>query len=66
MASASRPAPALRIDRLGDHWAHLRDGTFVVIDKETDQSPFVHDRDRELRLWEAIAHFLEKAALAAT
>jgi hypothetical protein len=33
-----------RIDRLSDRWAHLRDGTLVVIDKETDQPPFVHDR----------------------
>lgn len=64
VASPARSAPALASIALDDRWAHLRDGAFVVIDKETELAPFAHDRDRELRLWEATVELLEKAALA--
>ena len=64
MASPSRSAPTLASIVLEDRRTRLRDGTFVVIDKETELAPFAHDRDRELRLWEATVDLLEKAALA--
>lgn len=64
MASPSKSAPALASIVLDDRWAHLRNGTFVVIDKETEVAPFAHDRDRELRLWEATAELLKSAARA--
>lgn len=61
MASPSGSAPALASITLDDRWAHLRDGAYVVIDKETEVAPFARDRDREFRLWEATEGFLEKA-----
>ncbi|MGH3321044.1 MAG: SDR family NAD(P)-dependent oxidoreductase [Streptosporangiaceae bacterium] len=64
MASPSSSAPALASIVLDDRWAHLRDGAFVVIDKETEVAPFAYDRDRELRLCEATADLLEKATPA--
>ncbi|CAA9454127.1 MAG: hypothetical protein AVDCRST_MAG02-1312 [uncultured Rubrobacteraceae bacterium] len=60
MASPSRSAPALASITLDDRWARLRDGTYVVIDKDTEVAPFARDRDRELRLWEATEELLEK------
>jgi hypothetical protein len=48
--------------QLAPRWAHLRDGAYVVIDKETGVLPFAVDRDREQRLWQATAELLEKAA----
>ena len=35
---------------LDERWAHLRDGAFVLIDKEQKVQPFANDRDREARL----------------
>jgi NAD(P)-dependent dehydrogenase (short-subunit alcohol dehydrogenase family) len=64
MARPSRSGPALASVVLDERWAHLRDGAYVVIDKEVEQPPFAHDRDRERRLWEATAELLEKAAPA--
>jgi NAD(P)-dependent dehydrogenase (short-subunit alcohol dehydrogenase family) len=58
----SRSAPALASIVLDDRWAHLRDGAFVVVDKETEVKPFAHDRDRELRLWDATSELLQNAA----
>jgi hypothetical protein len=62
MPRPSRSGPALASMVLGERWAHLRDGAYVDIDKETKQPPFAYDRDRERRLWEATAELLEKAA----
>jgi hypothetical protein len=47
---------------LDDRWAHLRDGAFVVKDKERDVKPFANDPDREARLWDATAELLKSAA----
>ena len=66
VSTPARSAPALASIVLDDRWAHLRDGAFVVKDKETEIAPFAHDPDRERRLWEATSELLERAALAAT
>jgi len=63
-ASPARSAPALASVVLDDRWANLRDGAFVVIDKETEVLPHAHDRERELRLWEATHELPEKATIA--
>ena len=55
-------APILASVVLDDRWAHLRDGAFVVKDRETEIAPFAHDRERERRLWEATGELLEQAA----
>ena len=60
-ASPTRSAPALASVALDDRWATLRDGAFVLIDKETEVLPHAHNRDRELRLWEATRELLERA-----
>jgi NAD(P)-dependent dehydrogenase (short-subunit alcohol dehydrogenase family) len=60
VSSPSGSAPNLASIALEDRWAHLRDGAFVVIDTETEVRPFAHDRDRELRLWEATVELLER------
>lgn len=62
MAHPSRSGPALASVVLDERWAHLRDGVYVDIDKETEQPPFAYDREREQRLWEVTAELLEWAA----
>jgi hypothetical protein len=37
---------------LDTRWAHLRDGDFVVIDKERDVMPIANDPGQERRLWD--------------
>jgi NAD(P)-dependent dehydrogenase (short-subunit alcohol dehydrogenase family) len=63
MSSPTRAAPALASVVLDDHWANLRDGAFVVLGKETAVLPHAHDRDRELRLWEATRELLTKTTI---
>jgi len=46
---------------LDQRWAHLRDGDFVVIDKERDVMPIANDPDRERRLWDATRELLNQA-----
>jgi hypothetical protein len=43
---------------LDERWAHLRDGDFVVIDKERDVRPIANDPARERRLWDATRELL--------
>lgn len=62
MATTARSGPILASLVLDDRWAHLRDGAYVVIDRVDEQPAFAHDRDRELRLWNATRELLEKAA----
>lgn len=66
MPSQSGSAPALASVVLDDRWARLRDGAFVLRDKEIKVEPWAHDRDRERRLWEATTDLLERAALVGT
>ncbi len=63
-ASPSTSAPALASLALDDRWAHLRDGAFVVIDREVEVAPIAHDREREARLWEATAELLTERPAA--
>jgi NAD(P)-dependent dehydrogenase (short-subunit alcohol dehydrogenase family) len=46
---------------MDDRWAHLRDGAFVVKDREREVLPVARDRTREQRLWEATAELLDSA-----
>lgn len=66
VSTPARSAPLLASLVLDDRWAHLRDGAFVVKDKQTEIAPFARDREHERRLWQATNELLEQAALAAT
>jgi NAD(P)-dependent dehydrogenase (short-subunit alcohol dehydrogenase family) len=61
ISSPTRSGPALASIILDDRWAHLRDGAFVVKDKERDVKPFAKDPAREARLWDATAELLNSA-----
>ena len=61
VSSPARSGPMLASIVLDDRWAHLRDGAFVVKDKECDVKPFANDPDREARLWDATAELLHWA-----
>jgi NAD(P)-dependent dehydrogenase (short-subunit alcohol dehydrogenase family) len=65
VSSPARSGPALASIVLDDRWAHLRDGGFVVKDRERDVQPFARDRQREARLWQVTAELLASAAEAA-
>ncbi|MET1071377.1 MAG: short-chain dehydrogenase, partial [Umezawaea sp.] len=62
MATPARSGRILASIALDDRWAHLRDGAYVVVDKVDEQPAFAHDRERELRLWDATTELLSKAA----
>ncbi len=62
MATAAKSGRILASIVLDDRWSHLRDGAYVVVDEVDEQPAFAHDRDRELRLWDATAELLSKAA----
>jgi NAD(P)-dependent dehydrogenase (short-subunit alcohol dehydrogenase family) len=62
VSTPSRSAPALASIVLDERWAHLRDGAFVVREKETEVQPFAQDPERELRLWVATRELLDKNA----
>jgi hypothetical protein len=59
-----KSGPALASVTLDERWAHLRDGDFVVIDKDRDVMPIANNPDRERRLWEATAKLLRPATQA--
>ncbi|MGH8302705.1 MAG: SDR family NAD(P)-dependent oxidoreductase [Steroidobacteraceae bacterium] len=64
MPGATKPgrsAPALAAVVLDDRWANVRDGAFIVIDKEVQVRPHAQDREREARLWEATSELLDNA-----
>ena len=61
VSSPTRSGPALASIVLDDRWAHLRDGAFVVKDKEREVKPFANDPAREARLWDATAELLDSA-----
>jgi NAD(P)-dependent dehydrogenase (short-subunit alcohol dehydrogenase family) len=64
IASPAKSGPDLSSVVLDDRWAHLRDGAFVVRDKERDVKPIAHDPERERRLWDATTELLQTAARA--
>jgi hypothetical protein len=61
VSSPTQSGPILASIVLDDRWAHLRDGAFVVKDKEREVKPFANDPDREARLWDATAELLHWA-----
>lgn len=61
VSSPARSGPALASIALDDRWAHLRDGAFVVKDKERDVQPFATDRECEARLWDVTEKLLNAA-----
>jgi NAD(P)-dependent dehydrogenase (short-subunit alcohol dehydrogenase family) len=61
VSSPTRSGPMLASIVLDDRWAYLRDGAFVVKDKERDVKPFANDPDREARLWDATVELLHRA-----
>lgn len=61
VATPEKSGPVLASIALDDHWAHLRNGDFVVRDKLAEVKPVAHDRDREKRLWEATEELLDRA-----
>ncbi|MFD8723394.1 SDR family NAD(P)-dependent oxidoreductase [Streptomyces sp. NPDC059629] len=65
VATAARSGGKLASVALDDEWAHLRDGAFVVIDKEREVRPVARDRERERRLWAATAELLDRAGMRA-
>ena len=66
VATPQRSGPALASVALDAPWAHLRDGAFVLIDKETAVRPVAVDRARERRLWTATAELLASATTPRT
>lgn len=60
-STPARSGPALASVVLDDRWAQLRDGAFVVIDKEVEVLPHGRDLVRERRLWEATGALLGEA-----
>ena len=64
ISSPVKSGPALASVALDERWAHLRDGGFVVIDKERDVMPIADNPDRERRLWDATAKLLRSTAQA--
>lgn len=63
-ASPTASGPALASVVLDDRWADLRDGAFVLIDKEVAVAPIANDRDRERRLWEATEALLARPPIS--
>ena len=61
IASPVRSGPKLASVTLDERWAHLRDGDFVVIDRERDVRPIANDPGRERRLWDATRELLNQA-----
>jgi len=61
IASPVKSGPALASVTLDQRWALLRDGDFVVIDKERGVMPIAKDPDRERRLWDATRELLNQA-----
>jgi len=54
--------PALASVALDERWAQLRDGAFILINKQQPIKPFADDPARETRLWEATVELLQQAA----
>ena len=61
VSSPTRSGPMLASVALDDRWAHLRDGAFVVKDKEREVKGFASDPVRESRLWDATVELLDSA-----
>jgi NAD(P)-dependent dehydrogenase (short-subunit alcohol dehydrogenase family) len=64
IASPAKSGPLLASLVLDDRWAHLRDGAFVVRDKEREVKPIARDPERERQLWDATAELLRTTTKA--
>jgi NAD(P)-dependent dehydrogenase (short-subunit alcohol dehydrogenase family) len=64
ISSPVKSGPALASVVLGERWAHLRGGDFVLIDKQRDVMPIASNPGRERRLWDATAELLRSTAQA--
>jgi NAD(P)-dependent dehydrogenase (short-subunit alcohol dehydrogenase family) len=60
IASPVKSGPALASVTLDERWAHLRDGDFVIINKEREVMPIANDPARERRLWDATRELLRQ------
>jgi NAD(P)-dependent dehydrogenase (short-subunit alcohol dehydrogenase family) len=60
IASPEKSGPALASVTLDERWAHLRDGGFVIIDREREVMPIADDPARERRLWDATRELLRQ------
>lgn len=63
VSSPKRSGPALASIVLDDRWRNLRNGAFVVKDKQREVQPFAKDRARERELWEATKGLLAAARM---
>jgi hypothetical protein len=61
VAAPATSGPQLASIALDEHWANLRDGAFVVRDKQRQVQLFANDPQRESRLWDATAELLQTA-----
>jgi NAD(P)-dependent dehydrogenase (short-subunit alcohol dehydrogenase family) len=61
VSKPANSAPMFASVALDEKWSHLRGGDYVVKNKLTEGKPFAHDRERELRLWQATNELLEAA-----
>jgi NAD(P)-dependent dehydrogenase (short-subunit alcohol dehydrogenase family) len=61
VSTPAKSAPKFACVVLEEKWSHLRNGDFVVKDKETEVKPFAKNREREQRLWQATNELLTNA-----
>jgi NAD(P)-dependent dehydrogenase (short-subunit alcohol dehydrogenase family) len=59
VASPAKSGPELASVALDERWAHLRDGAFIVGDRQRRVKPIANDTEREHRLWDATAELLQ-------
>jgi short-subunit dehydrogenase len=64
VASPAKSGPQLASIALDVRWANLRDGAFVVRDRQRQVKPIAQDPDREARLWDATEELLQTAGRA--
>lgn len=58
IAAPEKSGPALASVTLDARWSHLRDGAFVLIDREVEVMPVATDPARERELWDATKQLL--------
>ena len=58
ISTPAKSGPALASITLDERWANLRNGDFVIIDRERAVEPVANDPARERRLWEATTELL--------
>jgi NAD(P)-dependent dehydrogenase (short-subunit alcohol dehydrogenase family) len=61
VSTPAKSAPKFASVVLDEKWSHLRNGDFVVKDKQAEVKPFAKSRDREQRLWQATTELLTNA-----